>query len=134
MEIFLIIIAVILTGVVIYFGSWICGWLRFFGRMFSSMISGEPGTAGLEVLEEYTNCNALITFYFNQPQEINITDFSMYESHNLVGIVFFETRPPQNEKEALINEQASFMKNITLRRVREPGNTSDGCWLWYPQN
>lgn len=133
MEIFLIIIAVILVGVIIFFGAQICTWLRLFEHAFATTISSELGTADLEILEEYPNCNALISFYFDQPQEINITDFSMFEDHNLVGIMFFETRLPQNEKEKLADGQTHFMKNITLRCVREIGETGDGIWLWYPQ-
>lgn len=133
METFLIIIAVILVGTIIFFGAQICVWLRLLGYSIATLILGETGFADFEILEEYTNCDALITFYFNQPQEINITDFSMFENHNLVGIMFFETRPPQNKKEKIADGQTHFMKNITLRRVRTIGETGDGAWLWYPQ-
>lgn len=79
-----------------------------------------------KTIEEIYGCNVLIRYHFNSPEQIYFTDFSLYESHNLVGLDFYEKRAPTFSEKQL-DGQILLTDAIVLTHKKRRGKH---YWTW----
>lgn len=133
MKIFLICAIVIVSAAVIFLYFRINNFIRYsfgvFDKLKMLLINDSKalGICPYDILEEYDNCNMLTLIHYNSEESKTITDLSLLESHNLVGLEIFETKPAP---EGYIEEPILF-EDVLLQRIRPIGSDDEiGTWIW----
>ena len=133
MKIFLICAIVIISAAVIFLYFRINNFIRYsfgvFDKLKMLLINDSKalGICPYDILEEYDNCNMLTLIHYNSEESKTITDLSLLESHNLVGLEIFETKLAP---EGYVEEPILF-EDVLLQRIRPIGSDDEiGTWIW----
>ena len=133
MKIFLICAIVIVSAAVIFLYFRINNFIRYsfgvFDKLKMLLINDSKalGICPYDILEEYDNCNMLTLIHYNSEESKTITDLSLLESHNLVGLEIFETKLAP---EGYVEEPILF-EDVLLQRIRPIGSDDEiGTWIW----
>ena len=133
MKIFLICAIVIVSAAVIFLYFRINNFIRYsfgvFDKLKMLLINDSKalGICPYDILEEYDNCNMLTLIHYNSEESKTITDLSLLESHNLVGLEIFETK---SAPEGYVEEPILF-EDVLLQRIRPIGSDDEiGTWIW----
>lgn len=133
MKIFLICAIVIISAAVIFLYFRINNFIRYsfgvFDKLKMLLINDSKalGICPYDILEEYDNCNMLTLIHYNSEESKTITDLSLLESHNLVGLEIFETK---SAPKGYVEEPILF-EDVCLQRIRPIGSDDEiGTWIW----
>ena len=133
MKIFLICAIVIVFAAVIFLYFRINNFIRYsfgvFDKLKMLLINDSKalGICPYDILEEYDNCNMLTLIHYNSEESKTITDLSLLESHNLVGLEIFETK---SAPEGYV-EEPILVEDVLLQRIRPIGSDDEiGTWIW----
>lgn len=68
-------------------------------------------------------CELLLMIKYNQEQESIVTDFSRYDEHKQIGLIFQKKGPPSTEEEKLIDGKLCVRPHSAVYKVGDQ-------WLW----
>lgn len=133
MEIFLICATAIIFAAVVFLYFKLNKFIRYsldiFDKLKMLLINDSKalGICPYDILEEYDHCNMLALIHYDAEESKIITDLSLLESHNLVGLEIFEAKEPP---EGYAEEPVLF-EDVCLQRIRPIGSDDEvGTWIW----